>query len=75
MSANTNVAAGPFDMFEPDLEARDVLFDLLDEGQMPRQFGQSQIRLDPRRLDGRRAGGDQRGIESSFLARRRCTQA
>ena len=54
-------------MFEPDLEARDVLFDLLDEGQMPRQFGQSQIRLDPRRLDGRRAGGDQRGIECVVL--------
>ena len=32
MSANTDAATGLVDVFDPDLEARDVLFDLLDEG-------------------------------------------
>ena len=54
-------------MFEPHLEARDILFDLLDEGQMSRQFGQSCIGLDPRRLDRSRTGSDQRRIERVVL--------
>jgi hypothetical protein len=47
-------------MFEPNLEACDVLFDLLDEGQMLSQLRQALVRLDPRLLDRRRTGGDEK---------------
>ena len=35
------------DMFEPHFEARDILFGLLEEGQMPGERGQASVRLDP----------------------------
>ena len=54
-------------MFEPDLETRDVLFDLLDKGQMPRQLSQTFVGLDVRRIDRRRAGCDQSCIEQIVL--------
>jgi hypothetical protein len=50
-------------MFEPGLEARNVRFDLLDEAQMPGQIRQARVGLDPLRVQVRRAGGDECGIE------------
>ena len=55
------------DVLEPGLEARDILLDLLDEGQMVRQVRQSRVRLDPRPLDRRRTGRDQGRIERVVL--------
>ena len=50
-------------MFEPDLEASDILFDLLNECQMPRQFCQSWIWRDPWRIERCGTCGDQDRIE------------
>src|SRR4051794_6568539 len=50
-------------MFEPDLEAGDVLLDLLHEGQMSRQFCQTFVRLDARRINDCRAGSDENRVE------------
>ena len=58
---------GIVDMLEPGLETRDILFDLLDEGQMVGKRGQPRIRLDPRPLDRGRAGCDQNRIERIVL--------
>ena len=55
------------DMLEPNLEARDVLLDLFDEGQLSRQVGQPRVRLDPLLVDRRRAGGDQPGVDHVVL--------
>ena len=55
------------DMFEADLEASDVLLDLLNEGQVLRQLRQATIRLDTRLIDRRRAGGDENGVELVVL--------
>jgi hypothetical protein len=41
------------EVFEPGLEARNVLFDLLDEGQMFGQIRQTRVRLAARQLVGR----------------------
>ncbi len=54
-------------MFEADLEASDVLLDLLNEGQVLRQLRQATIRLDTRLIDRRRAGGDENGVELVVL--------
>src|SRR5208282_3469434 len=54
-------------MFEPNFEACDVLFDLLDEGQMLSQLRQALVRLDPRPLDRGRTGGDKNRIKLVVL--------
>ncbi len=57
-----------FDMFEPDLEAGDVFFDLFDEGQVLSQLIKALVRLDLRPIDRRRrASGDQNRIEPVIL--------
>jgi hypothetical protein len=55
------------DVLEADLEAGDILLDLLDEGQLRGQPGQALVRRDRRRIDGGGAGGDQRRIEGVVL--------
>src|SRR5580700_5284695 len=55
------------DMFDPDLEAGDVLFDLFDEGQMLSQRHQALVRLDTPLIDHCRTGGDENGIEPVVL--------
>lgn len=55
------------DVLEPDLEARDILFQLFDEGQRPRQIRQARVGFDLRRIEICRAGGDERGIEHVVL--------
>ena len=55
------------DMLEPDLEAGDILFDLLDEGQMLSQLRQALVRIDARLIDHCRAGGDQNRIDLVVL--------
>ena len=54
-------------MLKPGLETRDVLFDLLDEGQMVRELRQAFVRLDSRLIDGESAGGDENRIEYIVL--------
>ena len=63
------------DMFEADLEASNVLLDLLNEGQVLRQLRQATIRLDTRLIDRRRSAAMRTASSLSFLARRRCTRA
>ena len=55
------------DMLEPGLQTRDVLLDLLDEGQMVGKRGQPRIRLDAWPIDRGRAGCDQHRIERVVL--------
>ena len=50
-------------MLEPDLEAGDVLFDLLDEGQMLSQLRQASVWLDAHLLDRCRAGSDENRVK------------
>src|SRR3978361_1659995 len=67
VAVNKAPKAGLIDMFEPGLEARDVLLDLFEEGQISSQIGQSRIRRDPRLFDGGGTGGNQFGIEGIVL--------
>ena len=55
------------DVFEPDLEARDILLDLLNEGQLVSKLRQTRIRFDVRVIDRSRAGRDQNRIERIVL--------
>ena len=55
------------DMLEPGLEAREVLLDLLEKGEISSQIGQSWIRRDPRRTHRRRARRDQDRIKRVVL--------
>ena len=55
-------------MLKTDFETRNVLLDLLDEGQMLRQFRRIARQAGNSRLiDARRAGGDESGIELVVL--------
>jgi len=54
-------------MLKPGLEPRDVFFDLLDEGQVVRQLGQTCVRFDSRLIDGGCEGGDENRIERIVL--------
>src|SRR5450631_390898 len=54
-------------MLEPNFEARCVLFDLLDKGQIIRQFCQPCVGLDPGLFDGSRTGGNESCIERIIL--------
>src|SRR5215469_8348250 len=51
-------------MFEPGLEARDVLFDLFDERQMSGQLRQALIHLSDRLISLRRASRDESRVKS-----------
>jgi hypothetical protein len=55
------------DMFEPGLQPRNVLLDLLDEGQKVRKLRQALIRRDSWLLHGSRAGRNQCRIERIVL--------
>ena len=55
------------EVLQADLETGDVLFDLLDKGQMPGQARQARVRLDLGRLEACRAGGDEGGVEDVVL--------
>ena len=58
---------GLIDMFESGLEARDVLLDLFEKGQISGQFRQSRIGRDLRLLERRCACRDQHRIEIIIL--------
>ncbi len=55
-------------MFEPGLQPRDILFDLLDEGQKIGKVSQPLIRLDRRLLHHSRARCNQSGVEHIVLS-------
>ena len=54
-------------MFEPDLEARNVLLDLFDEGQQVCKLSQTLIWRDPWLVHRSRTGRNQNGIERIVL--------
>ena len=63
-------------LFEAGLEARDVLLDLLDKGEVIGERGQPRVGRDGRRIDRSAAQAAIRAASMrSFLARRRCTLA
>jgi hypothetical protein len=55
------------DMLEPNLVAGDILFDLLDIGQMLRQLRQALVRREARLIDRRCTSGDEHRIELIVL--------
>ena len=55
------------DVLKPDLEARYILLDLLDEGQVLRQVREACVRFVPRPLNRRRTGRDENCIEDIVL--------
>ena len=56
-----------FNVLEPDFQAGDVFFDLLNEGQMLRKLGQSRIGCNARSLHDGRASSDQNRIKLVVL--------
>jgi hypothetical protein len=54
-------------LFEAGLQAHDILLDLLDKGEVISERGQPGVGLAGRRINERRASGDQCGIDAVVL--------